>query len=181
MGRPKGSGHGKYGPPGQCAGDREYRLHYAYCHKLGRFVSWSKYLAAVGSPGARKVNQYGPPGAKAADLPARAHRAYCAHFKQEFTWAEYRERVESRYTKNKFGIPGDRCPIDAYNHRRFCKRLGRYVEWAEYRRIVDSKAQITRARRERKDSPKISVFVRPVSEIVAKIQAKALTARVSCA
>lgn len=180
MGRPKGTGHGNYGPPGQCAGDREYRLHYAYCKKLGRRVSWEKYLAAVGVPGTNKANRYGPPGAKAADPKARAHRAYCYHFATEFTYAEYRQRVNARSRENRYGIPGDRTPEDAKNHKRFCKRVGRYVTWKEYRDSVEGRAQIAKVKRERKAAskrePAGSVFSRPIELILAKFKALGLAA-----
>lgn len=183
MGRPKGTGHGNYGPPGQCAGDREYRLHYAYCKRLGRRVSWTKYLEAVGVPGTNKANRYGPPGAKAADPKARAHRAYCYHFATEFTYAEYRQRVNARSRQNRFGIPGDRDPIDAHNHRKFCKRLGRYATWQEYRDTVDGKREMIKTKKERKARKKLdpsgepgSVFARPKELIIAKFKALGLVA-----
>lgn len=178
MGRPKGTGYGRYGLPGQVAGDREYRLHYEYCKQLGRRISWTNYVASVGVPGARLVNKYGPPGAKACEPKARAHRAYCYYFKTEFTWGEYQERVNLRTKTNRYGRPGEREENEAREHRRFCKRRGRYYPWDEYRASVRPlRAKVPR-------TPNVqckTVLLRPATEIIAKIQAMALTAMVSCA
>jgi hypothetical protein len=142
--------------------------HYQWCYRNSMVISWEEFLSISSEPKDKKT-LYGPPEGAFWDVGYRNkynyHRKYCIK-NGYITWEEY-EKILAKKPR-KYGDPEDAQNDEKYNkHKSYCEKNG-FCTWSEY--MCAKQNRVVLKSDEWGEDP---TFRRPISEIIARINAKA--------